>query len=71
MLSHNNKGLKIYFICKPGFSSTDIQWEYSGASGISVGTLGELNVLTSLGSLIIEEGEAYEVNSTGIRIDKT
>lgn len=71
MLSHNNKGLKYYFICKPGANPADIGWNYNGASSVSVDGSGGLVVASSIGSIAMPKGEAYEVTSTGTRIDKS
>ncbi len=71
MLSHNNNGLKYYLICKLGFDPADIGWEYAGASSVSVNSSGDLVVSSSIGSIAMPKGEAYEVTSTGTRIDKS
>ncbi|NEN22578.1 T9SS type A sorting domain-containing protein [Cryomorpha ignava] len=71
MISHNNKGLKYYLICKPGFSTADLGWKYEGASSVSVNSSGELVLTSSIGFVIMPKGEAYEVNSSGTRIDKS
>lgn len=70
MISHNNKGLKYYFICKPGFNPADIGWKYEGAASVTVNASGDLVLASSIGSVIMPKGEAYEVNSSGTRIDK-
>src|SRR5690606_30727763 len=70
MLSHNNMGLKYYLICKPGFNPADLGWEYEGATSVSVNSSGELVLTSSIGEVIMPKGEAYEVTSSGIRINK-
>lgn len=71
MLSHNNMGLKYYLICKPGFNPADLGWGYEGATSVSVNGLGELVLTSSIGEVIMPKGEAYEVTSSGVRIDKS
>lgn len=71
MLSHNNNGLKYYLICKPGFDPADIGWKYSGASSVVVNSAGDLVVASSVGSISMPKGEAYEITSAGTRIDKS
>ncbi len=71
MISHNNKGIKYYLICKPGFDIADIGWEYAGASSVTIGGSGELILASSIGDLIMPQGEAYEVTTSGTRINKS
>lgn len=71
MLSHNNKGLKYYLICKPGFDPADIKWEYQGASAVATDGSGALVLSSGIGTVTMPKGEAYEVTSSGARIDKS
>ena len=71
MLSHNNRGLKYYLICKPGFNPADISWEYAGATSLTVDASGALVLTSGIGSVTLPKGEAYEVSPGGTRIDKS
>jgi hypothetical protein len=67
-LSHNENGSKIYLICKPGFSTANLKFETQGHDGLAV--IGsDLIISTSLGSFKFVQGEAYEIDNSGTRVD--
>ena len=68
MFGHNNKGIKLYFICKPGFNSSSPEIEFSGDDSVHVSTAGDLIIFNSIDSIVFLPGEAYQVDSLGVKV---
>jgi hypothetical protein len=67
-LTHNEVGSKFYLICRPGFALSDLKFEVQGHDAVVV-SAGDLVISTSLGDLTFVQGEAYELDGSGTRID--
>ncbi|MCC7332537.1 MAG: SBBP repeat-containing protein [Flavobacteriales bacterium] len=61
----NPKGLKYYFIVKPGGDPDNIILKFDGATAINVTPTGGLEIVTSIGTLDFEPPHAYRVNPAG------
>lgn len=61
----NLRGLKYYFICKPGSSPSGIDLLYNGADSIKVGGSGQLLIYTKLGVITQPKAAAWELDGSG------
>lgn len=64
----NAKGLKYYFIGKPGGGGnpmSQIDLEYVGADSVKIGAGGELIIYTKLGNIIQPKAAAWQLDSNG------
>jgi hypothetical protein len=61
----NQKGLKYYFIVKPGGDPDNIILKFDGATAINVTPTGGLEIVTSIGTLDFEPPHAYRINPAG------
>lgn len=69
MYASSGSGMRIYFIIKPGGKPGDIEMAFSGSSGVSVGTDGSLTIATALGNIVYPKATAFEINSSGNRVN--
>ncbi|MBK8368192.1 MAG: hypothetical protein IPL10_12450 [Bacteroidetes bacterium] len=64
MCSSNDKGIKYYFIVKPGGDMREIKWEFSGATSYSLnGTSNFLSINSLIGSITFDKPIAYQLTS--------
>jgi hypothetical protein len=68
MYASNTKGMRMYFLIKGGKPS-DIQLTYNGANSVTLGSNGELIIATSLGNIVHPKATAYEISSSGSRVN--
>jgi hypothetical protein len=64
----NLKGMKYYFICKPGggggsYASIDLQ--YSGADSVKIDGTGQLIVYTPIGTIVQPKAAAWQIDGSG------
>ena len=62
--SSNNKGMKYYFVVKPGGNPNLITHQFVGPTSTAVNGSGDLMINTTLGSLKLEKAYAYQVQPT-------
>ncbi len=58
----NDKGLKMYFVVKPGGNPNDIEMNFNGASSSSINGSSELVIGTLVGSFKFAKPQIYNVN---------
>ena len=58
----NSKGLKYYFVVKPGGNPKDIYLKYNGAAGIEITSGGDMIVRSDIGQITHERSNAYQIN---------
>lgn len=63
-VSTNTSSIKYYFIIKPGEDPSAILLSFSGQTGLSI-VSNELIIGTSLGNIVLPQGEAYQVDLSG------
>jgi hypothetical protein len=68
MYTSNNRGIKYYYIVKPGGDIEDIHMSFLGADSISVGFNNELIIYTPLGEIIFPKPKAYQIDNNGDRV---
>lgn len=64
----NARGLKTYYVCKPGAgggSATQIDLKFFGADSVRIGTSGELLIYTQLGVLVQPKASAWQLDASG------
>lgn len=64
----NSRGLKYYFIGKPGGGGnpmTQIDLEYLGADSVEISAGGELVIYTKLGSIVQPQAAAWQLDANG------
>lgn len=68
----NNRGLKYYFIVKPGGNPADINLEFTGASSFNLdGTTNVLTINSSIGSIAFDRPTVYQLNSSNVIVPVT
>jgi len=55
-------GLSYFFVCKPQSAPTEMRLKFSGQTGLSINSLGELVISSPLGNHIIPKPIAYELD---------
>lgn len=72
MCSSNDKGIKYYFIVKPGGDMRDIKWEFSGATSYSLnGSSNFLSINSLIGSITFDKPIAYQLTSANATVAVT
>lgn len=61
----NAKGLKYYFVIKPGGDADQILMNFTGQDNLTIDGNGGLNIETSIGTLRFEFPHAYKINPQG------
>jgi hypothetical protein len=61
----NKNGLKNYFIVYPGGRTDNIQMKFDGADSVTIDTLNNLRIFSTLGKLQYEKPHVYTIDSTG------
>ncbi len=64
----NLKGLKYYFVCKPGGGgnpATQIDLKYYGADSVKINGSGQLVIYTKLGTIIQPKAAAWQLDASG------
>jgi len=64
----NLKGLKYYFICKPGGGgnpATQIDLKYDGADSVKINGSGQLVIYTKLGNIVQPKAAAWQLDGSG------
>ncbi|MBI3509522.1 MAG: T9SS type A sorting domain-containing protein [Bacteroidetes bacterium] len=68
MYGSNLRGLKTYFICKPGGggnSATEVDLKFEGADSVRIDYVGELHIYTQLGEIIQPRPAAWQIDAGG------
>ena len=68
LFSSNNRGLKYYYVIKPGADPGDIEFAFSGTDSMYVNASDELILATSLGNITFPQADAYQINSLGNKV---
>ncbi len=58
----NSKGLKYYFVVKPGGNPKDINIQFDGATSLGISQAGHLKINSSIGFIEQDKTQAYQVN---------
>lgn len=70
--SSNQKGIKYYYIVKPGADVKNIQIEFTGATSYSINsTTNELSLNTLVGNIVFDKPIAYQLSATNNTIAVT
>lgn len=65
ILSSNNAGMKILFVCEPGSDPSNIGLKFAGQSDLTLSGGWDLEVSSTLGSFSFERPHAYQIDSAG------
>jgi hypothetical protein len=63
--SSNRRGVKYYYVIKPGGSPSEVRNSFSGADSISIGASNEIIISTGLGDVSFEQPHAYQIDANG------